>query len=168
MSELENSWKPRKEVILHCPAGSKCAVQRPGPELALRIVRLQRTLKPLRDVSNVEDEGAEAVVDRMTPEQERASLDVMRVTVVACVKEPKLYLDPKPGQVGVDDIPIEDFTYIWNWYSRGCPDVPVELEEGEETAVEAVENFPVEQVGGAGAGGDGGDLRAEAVEPAAA
>jgi hypothetical protein len=165
---MENSWAPRKEIILECPAGSKCAVQRPGPELALKIIRLQRTLKPLRDVSTTADEEAEAVVDRMTPEQERASLDVMRVTVVACVVKPRLYLNPQPGQVGVDDIPIEDFMHIWGWYSRGCPDVPVELEGGETTTVEAVENFPVEQGAGVGAVSDGGDVRAEAVEPAAA
>ena len=177
MADIENSWKPRGEVVLDCPSGSRCAVQRPGTELVLTTSRLQRTLRSVRAVSTeaeqedwTEEErerAAAEALDRMTPEQRVASLDVMRHTVAACVRRPRIYVDPGPGQVGVDDIPAEDFLFIWKWYTDGCPDVPVETEEGSATA-EAVDNFSAEPPRGAGTGDHGGLVRPEAVGAAGA
>lgn len=167
--EFVNTWKPRKPIILNCPSGSCCEVQRPGPELGLKTAHLQRTLMALRAVSgdvpdaNMTEEELEAVglrvVEQMTDEQKAVSLEVMRITVACCVKRPRLYLNPKPGQLGVDDIDEEDFYFIHKWHQDGCKD-PAD-EESEVSTADA-DRFPAEQTPGAGVGDSVGDVRAEA------
>lgn len=151
MSELQNSWTKRTSVILDCPSGSRCRVMRPGPELALRVARLQRTLKPLVDISRVEsEEEAEPVTE--------ASMALARETVAVTVIEPRLYLNPGPEQVGVDDIDPKDFWFIFDWAVNGGRSAPVNMNGGAKTTVEAVETFPVESGSSAGAGDNRGDV----------
>lgn len=161
--------------------GNACVLQRPGPELGLKTAHLHRRLKALRQVSadaqgraldemteeQVEAAGLDAL-ERMSPEQRAASFEVIRVTVAACVKRPRIYVNPQPGQVGVDDIDEAEFWQIWKWYTDGCPDIP---EPGTESAEEGVsaadaDRFPAEPAGGNGVGDSGGDVRAEAVSVA--
>lgn len=157
--EIRNNWKPRKTNVKRFESGNACALQRPGPELALHTAQLQRTLKSLRNLSKGEDGkpfDEEEVFEQMDEAQRRASLDVMRVTVAACVKKPRIYVNPKRGQTGVDDIPPDEFLWIWNWYTSGCHDL-----EEEVTAADA-DKFPVEQAAGVGTVDSGGDVRPEA------
>ena len=164
--EFKNLWKKRAVTTLECPGGSVCQVTRPGPGLSLRIARLQRTLKPLLEAAKT-DEGEDLeeaqgrAVSRMTDEDERATLAVARETVAAAVVRPKLYLDPDPddpAQIGVDDIDPKDFWFIFKFVTTGSRAVPVALQGGETTSVDAVENFPRPEGAGVGAGDHGGDL----------
>lgn len=157
--EIPNNWHPRKANIKRFESGNACALQRPGPELALDTAQLQRTLQTLRKLSKGKDGkplDEDKLFEQMSEEQRRASLDVMRVTVAACITKPKVYVNPKRGQVGVNDIPTDEFLWIWQWYTSGCPDLD------EEVTVEQVDNFPGEQAAGVGAGDSGGDLRPKA------
>lgn len=171
--EFVNNWKPRKENILRFETGNACVVQKPGPELALKLAHLSHRLTALRqdadrlsaETANGQDEKiAFDVLERMTDEQKEVSFEIMCITVAACVKRPRIYAKPKFGQVGVRDIDDTEFLAVWKWHQAGCPDLP-EADEGV-TAADA-DRFPAEQAGGAGAGNLGGDVRAEA-EPVAA
>jgi hypothetical protein len=148
-TEFKNLWRKRDVTRLECPGGSVCLVRRPGPELALKIGRLQRTLKPLLDVSKGEGEAVE------TPEE--LTLAIARETVAAAVVKPRLYVNPEDEQLGVDDIEPADFWHIFNYVADGAREQPVETERGE-TTVGAVESFPAEQESGAGSGDHGGDV----------
>jgi hypothetical protein len=156
---IPNNWQPRKTNIKKFESGNACALQRPGPELALHTSQLQRQLRSLRKLSKGKDGkplDEEKLFEQMSEEQRRVSLDVMRHTVAACVKKPRIYVNPKARQVGVDDIPPEEFLWIWNWYTSGCPDLD------EEVTPEQADSFPAEQAAGVGAGDSGGDLRPKA------
>lgn len=168
--ELVNTWKPRPEIILDCPKGSRCVVRRPGPELSLKIAHLQRRLRALRAVSGDEtaakgmtpeeqEEAGLRAIEKMSEEQKELSLEVMRITVECCVKTPRIYANPKPGQTGTDDIPEEDFYFIHSWYQEGCKDPAAD--ESEVTIADA-DRFPAEQAGGAGVGDSGSNVRGEA------
>lgn len=163
METLPNTWKRRQTVKLTCPKGSVCLARRPGPELALRLARIQRTLKPLADVAQSAPEKQAEALAKMSEEETRATLELARQTVVATVVEPKLYLEPDPNdetQIGVDDIEPDDFWWIFAWAANGARDAPVQTQEGE-TTVAAVENFSESEGAGARLGGDVRDLRAE-------
>lgn len=145
-------------------------MQRPGPELSMKTAHLQRRLRALRVVSGdgkaaekqtpeQEEEEALRAAEKMSEEQKAASLEVARITVACCVKRPRLHLNPKPGQLGVDDIDEDDFYFIFNWHQGGCKDPAAD--ESEVTAEQA-DAFPVEQATGVGAGDSGGDVRPEA------
>ena len=68
--------------------------------------------------------------------------------------DPPLSLHPKEGQLGPDDVPVNDFWFIYVWAMNGGPDMPVKLASGEETTVEAVETFPEGQGSGVSLGDD--------------
>jgi hypothetical protein len=170
--ELVNTWKPREEIVLNCPSGSRCIVQKPGPELALMTTSLNRRLRALRVASGIKEPDPERMTDKeieeaaldalekMTDEQKELSLQITRITVVACVKKPKLYLNPKPGQLGVDDIDEADFYFVYKWYHDGCK-APVP-DESEVTSAD-VNRFPSEQTASVGTSDSVSDVRSEAV-----
>jgi hypothetical protein len=167
--ELVNNWKPRKENILRFATGNACVVQKPGPELAMKTAHLHRRLKALRQVSTgetpeemTEEQQEEAGLDaleKMTADERAASYEIMCVTVAACVKRPRIYAHPKPGQVGVNDIDDEEFLAVWRWYQAGCPDI----DEDEGVSAADADRFPAEQAAGVGVGDSGSDVRSEAV-----
>jgi hypothetical protein len=175
MSEqIVNNWKPRKENVMTFATGNACVVQKPGPELALKTSHLHRRLRALRAVSadaegqsleemseEAQEEAAVDALEKMTDEQKETSYEIMKVTVAACVKRPRIYADPKPGQVGVNDIDEAEFLQVWKWYKDGCPDLP--SGEGEGVSAADADRFPFEQAGGDGVSDSGGDVRAEAV-----
>jgi hypothetical protein len=169
--EFENHWKPRKPIILTCPDGSKCEVVRPGPELSVKTAHLQRRMlalhSPIPDLGGktfaemTEEEKGEAglrIISEMTPEQRETNYQIARITVASIVKRPKLHLNPKDGELGVDDISETAFWYLVRWHNEGCPNP----EESEEVTQAEVARFPVEQAGGDGGGSDVSRLRAEA------
>lgn len=170
--EIQNTWKPRREMVMRFAGGNACVVQKPGPELGMKTAHLHRRLRTLLRVSHdgqgrpldeltdeQKDEVAAEWLEKQTDEQKALNYEIMRITVAACVKRPRIYVNPKPGQVGVDDVDEAEFWKVWNWYTDGCPDLQ-DADEGVSAA--DADRFPVEQAGGDGVGGSGCDVRAEA------
>jgi len=82
--------------------------------------------------------------------------DLLREAVVAAVVQPKLSLQPGPGEIHPNDLPQADQTFIVRWV-RGyiAPD-----------GTDLVEEFFRESGKSAGAGAGGGNPALPAVEPA--
>jgi len=166
--EIINNWQPRKPIILNCPSGSRCEVQKPGPELGLKTAHLQRRLRALLKASGAEvradmteaekEEAGLDALEKMSDAEKEVSLQIARITVACCVRKPKLYLEPKQGQLGVDDIDESDFWFIYKWHQDGCLDP---ANESEVTAEEA-DTFSSKQTSSVGTGNSVSDVRAEA------
>src|SRR5687768_4144164 len=114
MSANGNGWKPRKTYPFTCADGSVVQVQRPGPELALRVSRIPHSFA--RSASEPqEDESPEDKLAQMSDEEQDAVVALARELIVAMVVSPKLKLNPKPGELGPDDTGPD----FWPLFSYG-------------------------------------------------
>lgn len=149
-----STWTPRRVHLMTLPSGAQRKVRRPGPELALRAARLQRTLKiNLADIKGKsEEEIADSFLGDLDDAKEVAALDLAVKIFLACMvndtdEEYRVVERPqRPNEISPADIPAEDFWAVVRWCNQGCPDIPVQLVEGE-TDISAVEMFPTERAG---------------------
>lgn len=151
MSNNNGGWKPRKREAFTCADGSIVYVRRPGPELALRVSRIPRTFtKSL--VENGAEESASDELERLSEEEQEITVRLAREVIVAMVDEPKLYLNPKEGQLGPDDTGA-DFWPLFTYAMTNYYNIKVPVGDGE-VEVEDLETFR-EQPGVSGDGVDG-------------
>lgn len=154
MSQETNQWRKRLTTSLLCPSGNVATVRRPGPDLSLKAGRVARILQPLLKANADPNIDAQLELIEKLPDDELNKLMAFaRVVIVDVVMQPVLVANPKEGQLGPDDVPLNDFWFIFTWAMNGGPDMPVKLAEGE-TTVEAVGTFPSGQDPGSDAGED--------------
>ena len=150
--EAANQWRKRLTHSLSCPSGNKAVVRRPGPDLALKAGKVARILQRQADAIGDIDKQLEFI--ETLPEDELDKLMAFaRVLLADVVIQPSLALHPKEGQLSPDDVPLQDFWFIFMWAMNGGPDMPVKLADGE-TTVDAVDTFPAGQVAGDDPGSD--------------
>lgn len=135
MQEPPNQWRQRPTILLECPSGNKCYAKRVGPALALKSGKLAK----LFGVAANPDE----IIEEMTDDEAAKVYAFARTVVIETVANPKLVTRSlKEGDITPDDLPNQDFWFLFTWAIRAAPGIPVKLSEGEETTVEAVETFP--------------------------
>ena len=144
MAETENKWRKRLTTSLECPSGNVVTVRRPGPDLALKAGKIAHIFQ--KQKPSTIDEQLEVIANLPDKELD-ALMSFARVLIADVVVMPHLFLHPQDEQLGPDDVPLEDFWFIFTWALNGGPTMPVKLKEGE-TTVEAVGNFPSEQNAG--------------------
>lgn len=138
-------WNKRISVPLTCPSGEIVMVRRPGPDMALKAGKAARILQ--RQPGDKTNRDAQlAFIESLSDDEINKLMTFGRVMLVDIITEPALSLLPREGQLCVDDVPLEDFWFIFTSAMNGLPEMPVKTKDGE-TTVEAVENFPREQSG---------------------
>lgn len=153
-----NVWRKRLTTPIECPSGSVATVRRPGPDLALRTGKIARIFqKQKQDEAGDIDKQLEFIANLPDDELDKL-MSFARVLIADVVIQPSISLHPKEGQLGPDDVPLEDFWFIFTWAMNGGPTMPVKLAEGE-TDIAAVQTFPGEQVASLDAGEDGGTVQ---------
>jgi hypothetical protein len=154
MSEETNKWRKRLITSLLCPSGSVATVRRAGPDLAIKAGKFARVLQKVTGpYGNAPIEEQLAAIEKLPDAELEQLMAFARAVVADVVVEPRLSLKPEGEQLSPDDVPLQDFWFIYTWAMNGGPTMPVKLKEGE-TTVEAVETFPGEQGSGALAGAD--------------
>jgi len=137
---MANQWRKRLTTSLLCPSGNVAIVRRPGPDMALKAGKIARVLQ--KQPGDAQDIDAQLAYIENLPDGELDKLmGFARILLADCVIDPVISLHPKEGQLSPDDVPLQDFWFIFTWAMNGGPDMPVKLKEGE-TTVEAVETFP--------------------------
>lgn len=150
MSESENVWGKRVNISLTCPSGNKIIVRRTGPDLALKATRLPRVLQ--NQAATTAANQLE-IIEKLPDDELAKVMDFARILIADVLVSPVVLLNPKEGQLSPDDIPLEDFWWIFGQAMTGFPSAPVKLTEGV-TSVEAVNNFPSGQSASPSAGED--------------
>lgn len=153
MNNNGNQWRKRLTTSLLCPSGNVAIVRRAGPDMALRAGKVARILKRQDDAGSDIDKQLE-FLETLPDDELNRVMAFARIVLADCVIDPPLSLSPKEGQLSPDDVPLQDFWFIYTWVMTGGPTMPVKLKEGE-TTVAAVETFPVEQGSGDSAVEDG-------------
>lgn len=148
MAETENIWRKRQTKSFNCPSGNVVTVRRPGPDLALKAGKVARILQAQTEAGADIQKQLEFMETLPDVELEKL-MAFARILIVDVVIQPPLSLHPKEGQLGPDDVPLEDFWVIFMAAMRGFPDMPVQTTEGE-TTLENVNNFPEGQSSSAG------------------
>lgn len=145
-------WTKRISIPLTCPSGEIVMVRRPGPDMALKAGKVGRILQ--RQATNKSNVDAQlAFIESLSDDEINKLMAFGRVMLVDAVTEPALSLNPREGQLCVDDVPLGDFWFIFTSVMNGLPEMPVKTKDGE-TTVEAVETFSDEQVGSPGTDND--------------
>lgn len=141
MAETENVWRKRESKSLECPSSNVIVVRRPGPDLALKAGKVARILQPLLQSAAGGDVNQQLAYIETLPDAELDKLMTFgRILIADVVIQPPLSLNPREGQLSPDDVPLNDFWFIFTWAMNGGPDMPVKLREGE-TDIETVRNF---------------------------
>lgn len=138
-----NQWRKRLTTSLLCPSGNVAVVRRPGPDMALRAGKVARILKRQEDAGADIDKQLE-FLETLPDDELNKVMGFARIVLADCVIDPPISLTPKEGQLSPDDVPLQDFWFIYTWAMNGGPTMPVQLKEGE-TTVEAVQTFPAGQ-----------------------
>lgn len=145
-------WNKRIPIPLTCPSGEVVMVRRPGPDMALKAGKVGRILK--RQSSDKQNIDAQlAFIESLSDDEINKLMAFGRVMLVDVITEPALSLQPREGQLCIDDVPMDDFWFIFTSVMNGLPEMPVKTKDGE-TTVEAVENFSEGQGGGIGTDSD--------------
>jgi hypothetical protein len=120
-------------------------VQRPSPSLALKSQRFLPILQKIGgpDGKATPDEQMAGILGLPDDELERLTV-YAEIVLADAVAEPRLYVQPKTGQLSPNDVPINDFWELFIYISQGCPQIPVKTKDGE-TSIDAVASFPGEQ-----------------------
>lgn len=142
-------WSKRISVPLTCPSGTVVMVRRPGPELALKAGKVGRILQRQQGKAQTLD-SILAFMESLSDDEVNKLTAYARVLLLDIVTEPALSSHPRDGQLCIDDVPSDDFWFVFGKAMVGLPEMPVKTKDGE-TTVEAVENFPTEQAGSPGA-----------------
>lgn len=149
----ENTWRKRETISLECPTGNKVIARRPGPDLALRAGKVARILQAQTEAGATVDKQLE-FIEKLPEDELDKLMGFARILVADVVIQPPLSLHPKEGQLSPDDVPLNDFWFIFTWAMNGGPTMPVKLREGE-TDIETVRTFPEGQEPGIDDGEDG-------------
>lgn len=145
-------WSKRISIPLTCPSGEVVMVRRTGPDMALKAGKAARILQRAPgDKKNIEAQLT--FIEGLSDEEINKLMAFGRVMLADVVTEPALSLNPREGQLCVDDVPLSDFWFIFTSVMNGLPEMPVKTKDGE-TTVEAVESFSNEQVGSPGTDDD--------------
>jgi hypothetical protein len=165
-------WKPRQTEQVTCPSGVKVSVRRPGPEFALRAGRVAKTFsqaikKEKRD-EQTEEEFGQDVLARMSDEELGAVLIFACELVCAMTVSPKLSRKPNAalGEIGPEDVPDEDFWFLFNYAMTGFYGLKVPVGDKEEVEVSDLETFP-EESGIQGSGLDSASVQSDTEQPVA-
>lgn len=142
---MNNQWSKRVARKYTCKSDNEVMVQRPSPSLALKS---QRFLPILQKISGPKgkatpDEQITAILALPDDELERLT-GYAEIVLADAVAEPSLHVNPKPGELSPNDVPINDFWELFIYISQGCPQIPVKTKDGE-TSIDAVAGFPGEQ-----------------------
>jgi len=161
-----NNWK-RKIEPLTCPSGQVVKVRRPGPEFTLKAGKVARTFTQVRKAAEGqgEQEYGLDIIASMSDEELAAVMIFARELVCAMLVSPKLVKQPiNDDEIGPDDIPDNDFWFLFNHGMTGFFNlrVPVGTEEVE---VSDLTSFRRES-GVSGHSLDGADVRADTEQPA--
>lgn len=153
-----NGWKPRQTEALECPSGQTAIIRRPGPEFVLRAGKVARTFSQVAqdETEGTEQERGLSVIARMSDEEQNAVMTFARAMVCASVVSPKLYLNPREGQIGPDDIG-DDFWFLFSYAMKNFFNLKVPVGD-EEVQVSDLETFHGES-SVSGDGVDGVDVR---------
>ncbi len=134
-------------VELLLPSGTRVLARRPGPQEFARWDKLPMGLASAAISGN----GAGAPDSASVQEFEELRRFYAQV-LEWCLVDPRISANPEsPEEIKAAEIPLEDWTFLLGWALR--------VEEGR-----ALETFRGQRAD-AGAGGDGQDVRAAAVEP---
>jgi len=142
---MQNQWSKRVPRKYECKSGNEVMVQRPSPSLALKSQRFLPILKKIvgpEGKAKLDDEMA-AILELPDDELERLT-DYAEIVLADAVAEPRLSVKPKQGQLSPHDVPLGDFWELFIYISRGCPEIPVAMKDGE-TSIDAIAGFPGEQ-----------------------
>lgn len=165
MSNNNGGWKPSKVHLFKCPSGQEVYVQRPGPQLALRVSRIPRTFT--KSLSETEEEktnqSPEDKLAEMSDEEQDAIVSLAREVIVAMVVSPKLVLNPKDGELGPDDTGT-DFWPLFSYAMTNFFNVKVAV-GNEEVEVKDLESFR-EEPGVSGDGVDSAHISPNTEQPA--
>jgi len=156
MAETENTWRKRQPIKFPCKSGNEITVRRPGPDLALKAGKFARVLKSQMDAGASVEQQLE-FIEKLPDDELEKLMAFARIFVADVVINPPLSLNPREGQLGPDDVPIEDFWQIYISGMRGFPETSVKLKEGE-TTVDAVTSFPEQSGSSTDASEDGGNV----------
>lgn len=140
-------WRKRLTTEITCPSGNVVTVRRPGPSMALKAGRIARILEGQpKNIKSVAEQIAwmESLGDEDLEKLTDYAVSIMPDIVV----KPIVSLHPKQGEYHPNDIPVPDFWHIFLQVMTGLHELPVPLKEGE-TTVEAVNKFPLGEVGSA-------------------
>ncbi len=154
--QSENTWSKRAVTQLECPSGNTVVARRPGPDMALKAGKIARILQRQTGAGGDVDKQLE-FIETLPDDELDKLMSFARVLIVDCVVQPTLSLTPKEGQLGPDDVPLNDFWFLFTWAMNGGPDIPVKTREGV-TTVEAVRTFPEPEGSSADAGEDSGNI----------
>jgi len=140
MAQTENTWRKRETKSIDCPSGNKVVVRRPGPDLALKAGKIARILQGQTEAGGDVNKQLE-FIEKLPDAELDKLMGFARVLVADVVIQPALSLHPKEEQLSPDDVPLEDFWFIFTGAMNGFPQMPVKTAEGE-TSIEAVRSFP--------------------------
>lgn len=146
-------WTKRRTFALKCPTGNVATVRRPGPDLMLKAGKVVRILQGVTSKDQPSADKQLEFIENLPDDELDKLMQFARVLLTDVVIEPLLVLNPKEGQLGPDDVPLQDFWYIFTWAINGGPDIPVQT-VGGETTVAAVGTFPSGQDSGSDISGD--------------
>lgn len=146
-----SSWRKRsgrQEVTL--PSGEVVEFRPPRPEIGWRHGKVARTFKAQFDSVNSldgmspEEKGIQ-MLEVMTPEQMKGLKAFADDIVQASVVSPQIRIAAKGEEVGddeieIEDVPREDYWYIFAAATHGLPERVVET-KGGETSVADLESF---------------------------
>lgn len=141
-----NQWQKRLTTSLLCPSGNVVTARRPGPDLAMKAGKIARIFQN-KSLDDLTVEQQLEFYEQLPDDELNKLMDFARILIADVVLQPLLSLNPKEGQLSPDDVPLQDFWFIFAWAMNGGRDIPVKLSEGE-TTVDAVENFPSGQDAG--------------------
>jgi hypothetical protein len=119
--------------------------------MALKAGRIARILQRQGDPTDIDAQLS--FMESLSDEEIGKITGVARILLTDVVVAPALKLTPAENELSPDDVPYNDFWYIYIWAMNGGPDMPVQTKDGE-TTVEAVETFPAGQGSGIHADSD--------------
>jgi hypothetical protein len=137
---------------LTLPSGFVVQVTRPPLELwimagAVPLELIDQAMSVLGAASEEEkqirQQGVEEAL-KSNPEKLRKALTFMHDAVTRALVRPRIVVgaDPNnPDEIDPKDVPVNDFSYIFQWVMRGSSGVPVQTLNGKGTTVAAVETF---------------------------
>lgn len=157
-------WRKEATEIVTCPSGAKIELRRISKDTLIISRRLPSTLlaQVVRALDGADSLGGGA---QLTDQQIADVPALADAVIIHAVKRPRVVLENAgEGEMNLDDIPEQDRFFIYHRVLFGSPQVPVALENGGETTIENVAEFPDgEQLPDSPRAGESStDLRAEA------
>jgi hypothetical protein len=159
---LGAALRRQSRPLLRCPSGNVYRVCKPllSDVINCGILPENFTARTLQTLGG--DSSTGDLTDRDLLDSELAK----QATVTVALLEPRVVENATgDDEILYRDIPKADREYIYQWATRGLPEVPIELEGGKETTVGAVTSFPTKEGSGqpVGDGDDGEQINDESL-----